>query len=73
MDILSLKMLQIYFTAIYPNSHEASQIECLIHEMLTIERFKSQEGLDNLQLLHTRVVTLSSSMITNRGKLIDLN
>lgn len=50
-DVLSMKVLQIFYCAIYQNSYQAFSLEKAIEELLKNERFKQIESLDNISLV----------------------
>ncbi|CAD8192060.1 unnamed protein product [Paramecium octaurelia] len=72
-DIISLRIIQIYYCGIYTNQFQAFQIEKTIDELLKSERFKQDESLDNIQLVQDRLIILKSSFVSKRGELIDVN
>ncbi|CAD8084216.1 unnamed protein product [Paramecium sonneborni] len=72
-DIISLRIIQIYYCAIYTNQFQSIQIEKNIDDLLKSERFKQDESLDNIQLVQDRLVILKSSFVSKRGELIDVN
>ncbi|CAD8100797.1 unnamed protein product [Paramecium primaurelia] len=72
-DILTLRIIQIYYSGIYSNAFQAYQIEKSIEELIKNERYKQDETLDNMQLIQNRLIILKSSLVRKRGELINLN
>ncbi|CAD8096305.1 unnamed protein product [Paramecium primaurelia] len=72
-DVLTMRILQIYYSGIYTNSYLAYMLEKQIEDLLKSERFKEEESLDNVQLVENRIIILKTSLVRKRGELIDVN
>ncbi|CAD8209034.1 unnamed protein product [Paramecium octaurelia] len=72
-ETLSMRIIQIYYSAIYNNQYLSFQIEKKIEEHLKSERFRQDEPLSSIQLIQNRVFIFQSSLIKNRGEFINLD
>ncbi|CAK67032.1 unnamed protein product (macronuclear) [Paramecium tetraurelia] len=72
-ETLSMRIIQIYHSAIYNNQYLSFQIEKKVEEHLKNERFRQDEPLSSIQLIQNRVFIFQSSLIKNRGEFINLD
>ncbi|CAD8187956.1 unnamed protein product [Paramecium octaurelia] len=72
-DVLTMRILQIFYSGVYTNSYLAYMLEKQIEDLLKSERFKEEESLDNVQLVENRIIILKTSLVRKRGELIDIN
>ncbi|CAD8114514.1 unnamed protein product [Paramecium sonneborni] len=72
-DILSLRILQIYFGIILNDIKESKIIEKLIEDLIKSEKTQQDTTINNQILLQNRYLVLHTSLINQRGKLINCN
>ncbi|KAM3146943.1 hypothetical protein pb186bvf_001097 [Paramecium bursaria] len=73
MDVLSLRIQQIYYTSVQFDPVAAQQKEKLINDIIRNDRYKQISNLDNLTLLEDRIIVLRVSLINNPGYIINPN
>ncbi|CAD8119960.1 unnamed protein product [Paramecium sonneborni] len=72
-ESLSMRIIQLYYSAIYNNQYLSFKIERKIEEYLKNERFRQDEPLSSIQLIQNRIFIFQSSIINNRGQFINLD
>ncbi|CAD8106811.1 unnamed protein product [Paramecium sonneborni] len=72
-DVISMRILQMFYSGIYTNSYLSYLLEKQIEDLLKSERFKEEQSLDNVQLIENRIIILKTSLVRKRGELIDIN
>ncbi|CAD8096820.1 unnamed protein product [Paramecium sonneborni] len=72
-DILSLRILQMYFGMILNDIKESKIIEKLIEDLIKSDKIQQDTTINNQILLQNRYMILHTSLINKRGKLINLN
>ncbi|CAK70623.1 unnamed protein product (macronuclear) [Paramecium tetraurelia] len=72
-DILSLRILQMYFGIILNDIKESKVIEKLIEDIIKADKILQDTTINNQILLQNRFMVLNTSLINQRGKLINCN
>lgn len=70
-DILTLKLLCIYYSAIYSNSLQSFAYDKEIQDNLRSEMYQQINGINNSKIHDSRVVVLQTSFVRKRGELIN--
>ncbi|KAM3146945.1 hypothetical protein pb186bvf_001099 [Paramecium bursaria] len=72
-EIISMRLIQIFYSSICQNPLIVTKMEKQINELVRNDRFKQQSNLDNLTLIDDRVLVLKTSLINNPGFIINPN
>ncbi|CAD8054689.1 unnamed protein product [Paramecium primaurelia] len=72
-DILSLRILQMYFGIILNDIKESKVIEKQIDDLIKADKILQDTTINNQILLQNRYMVLNTSLINQRGKLINCN
>ena len=71
MNIIELKILSILYSLILNDFHSTLDVESRVDELLLIERNISSDEIMNTTLIKDELILLSTSIVKNRGKLMN--
>ncbi|KAM3142874.1 hypothetical protein pb186bvf_004937 [Paramecium bursaria] len=73
LNVIQMRILQIYNTVIYLNPRYIIQFENDIEELLKIDRYRIDQNINNQILNEGRYIIVQTSLIQNQGHIIKFN